>query len=207
MTPPDDQQSSGQEYPSLENAPTPPDGYPPVDYPTDTGTQPPAYPPAYPGPYDVPPSGFPYPGPPQDGSFPQGGYPPPPLPGAPYQAYPGQQYPGQQYPGQQYPGANPYGYDPYRPAQPVGTNGKAIASLVTSLIGLACCMLPGIVGIILGVMAMREIKQTGQEGHGMALAGVIIGGVALAFGAIGIVFMIIFGVLDSTSPYSSYSSY
>ena len=85
------------------------------------------------------------------------------------------------YPG--YSGGYPYHgdpYDPYRPAKPPGTNGKAVAALVTSLAGLLCC-LPSIAAVILGVMAMRETRRTGQDGYGIALTGVIIGGLAIAF--------------------------
>jgi hypothetical protein len=60
--------------------------------------------------------------------------------------------------------------------RPLGTNGKAIASLVTSIAGWLCCAPLAIVGLILGVIAMRETKRTGQEGWGLALAGTIIGG-------------------------------
>ena len=41
------------------------------------------------------------------------------------------------------------------------------------------CGLPSIVGLILGVIAMRETKRTGQEGYGLALAGVIVGALAV----------------------------
>ena len=78
-----------------------------------------------------------------------------------------------------YPGYYP-GYDPYRPIKPPGTNGKATAALVTSLVGLFCCGLPSIVGLVLGVVAMRETKRTGQDGYAIALAGTIIGGLAVA---------------------------
>ena len=46
--------------------------------------------------------------------------------------------------------------------------------------GLLCCGLLGIVGLIFGVVAMRETKRTGQDGYGLALAGAIIGGLTLA---------------------------
>jgi hypothetical protein len=49
------------------------------------------------------------------------------------------------------------------------TNGLAIASLVTSLISLQ------LIGIVLGHIALVQIKKTGQAGRGLALAGVIIG--------------------------------
>ena len=71
-------------------------------------------------------------------------------------------------------------YDPYRPTRPLGTNGKAIASLIMSITGWLCCAPLGIVGLILGVIAMRETKRTGQEGWGIALAGTIIGGLFTA---------------------------
>ncbi|OBI80172.1 DUF4190 domain-containing protein [Mycobacterium sp. E740] len=102
------------------------------------------------------------------------GLPPPVEPAAGYQP-PG--YPPS------YPGYYPtpgYAYDPYRPVRPLGTNGKAIASLVSSLVGVFCCGVTCIVGVILGVIAMRETKQTGQDGYGIALAGTIIGGLAVA---------------------------
>ena len=98
------------------------------------------------------------------------GLPPPvypgPYPAAPYQA-PG--YPSYAYPG----------YDPYR-QKPLGTNGKAIAALVVALGGLVFCGLPSVAGLVLGVIAMRETRRTGQDGWGLALAGTIIGGLATA---------------------------
>ncbi len=105
---------------------------------------------------------------PPDARLPPPVYPPP---------YPGPAgYPG--YPGG--PGIYPGDYDPYRPTKPPGTNGKAIAALVTSLVGLLCCGLPSIVGLILGIVAMRETKRTGQDGYAIALIGTIIGGLVVA---------------------------
>jgi hypothetical protein len=90
------------------------------------------------------------------------------------------------YPPPGYPSAPGYypAYDPYRPAMAPGTNGKAIASLVTSVAGWLCCAPLAVVGLVLGVIAMRETKRTGQEGYGMALAGTIIGGLFVAAGLI-----------------------
>jgi uncharacterized membrane protein YeaQ/YmgE (transglycosylase-associated protein family) len=107
---------------------------------------------------------------PADAGLPPPIYPPPIYP-PPYPGVVG--YPG-------YPGYYQGGYDPYRPTKPPGTNGKAIAALVTSLVGLFCCGLPSIVGLILGVIAMRETKRTGQDGYAMAMIGAIIGGLAVA---------------------------
>jgi hypothetical protein len=103
---------------------------------------------------------------------PDAGLPPPVYP-PPYLGQPG--YPGY------YPGA----YDPYRPSKPPGTNGMAIASLVISLCSLIfCCGATGFIGVILGIVGMRESKRTGQEGYGIALTGVIIGGICTAFWAL-----------------------
>jgi hypothetical protein len=80
-----------------------------------------------------------------------------------------------------YPGAPGYpGYAAYPPVKPPGTNGKAIAALVTSLLGLVCCGLPSIAGLVLGVIGMRETKRTGQDGYAIALTGAVIGGLAVA---------------------------
>ena len=54
----------------------------------------------------------------------------------------------------------------------------AIASLASSLIGVLCG-LGSIVGIVLGVIALNQIKQTGQGGHGLAVAGIAVGGLTL----------------------------
>jgi hypothetical protein len=107
---------------------------------------------------------------PADAGLPPQVYPTP-YPGAPgYPAAPTYPPPG-------YYGA---GYDPYPPTKPPGTNGKAIAALVTSLVGLMCCGLPSIAGLILGIMGMLETKRTGQDGYAIALIGVIFGGLAVA---------------------------
>ena len=98
-----------------------------------------------------------------------------------------------------YPGATGYpGYDPYRPTKPPGTNGKAIAALATSLLGLVCCGLPSIAGLVLGVIGMRETRRTGQDGYGLALAGAVIGGVVTA----GLVLMILLWIGIVASGFS-----
>jgi Domain of unknown function (DUF4190) len=173
-----DQPSDRGEYPSLENSPPAVDPFAPVDYPSDHGQPPPTYQAPYQAPYGTPPG------------LPQSSYPPPPYPGSGYPPPPGYS---------QYPNANPYAYDPYSPPRPPGTNGKAIGSLVTSLVGVLFCGLPSIVGMILGVMAMRETKQTGQEGYGLALAGVIVGAIAVVGWLLYVVF-VVFLIAISSSP-------
>ncbi len=85
-----------------------------------------------------------------------------------YSPPPGQQHYGPQppYPPYQQP------YPPYPPAPP--TNGLAIASLVCGIAafvtGITC-----IPAIICGHLARRQIRQTGEQGAGLALAGLILG--------------------------------
>lgn len=115
-------------------------------------------------------------------------YPPPPPGGYGYQPPPPPSPGGYGYPP---PAPSPYGAYP----QPVGTNGLAIASLVCSLVGLFCGIGP-IVGLVLGIIALNQIKKTGQDGRGMALAGVIISGISIALIVIWFIFI---GIMAATS--------
>jgi hypothetical protein len=92
---------------------------------------------------------------------------PPPIYPTPYARY-GAGYPY---------AANPY--DPYRPMKPQGTNGWAIAALIISLVSLLFCGLTSIVGLIVGIIAMRDTKRTGQDGYGIALAAVLISSIPI----------------------------
>ncbi|WP_054816892.1 DUF4190 domain-containing protein [Nocardia arizonensis] len=90
----------------------------------------------------------------------------------PYQSSPQQPYPQQ--PNYGYP--QPPGYQPYGQPTSQGTNGMAIGALVASLIGLCTCSIGSIVGIILGVISLNQLKERpGQDGRGMALAGIWVG--------------------------------
>jgi hypothetical protein len=62
------------------------------------------------------------------------------------------------------------------PPQRAGMNGMAVASLVCSLFGWLCVVGP-LFGLIFGFVALNQIRQTGQRGRGMALAGIILGGI------------------------------
>ncbi len=50
----------------------------------------------------------------------------------------------------------------------------AIWSLVASLVGILCTI-GSIIGIALGVIALNQIKETRQGGHGLAIAGIAVG--------------------------------
>jgi uncharacterized protein DUF4190 len=173
MTYPPEPPSGANEFAPLENAPHQPDPYAPVDYPA---TGPTALGHGYP-----PPPGYP-----QASAYPPPiptGYPPPPVP--PY--------------GGGYSYADPY--NPYAAARPQNsTNGLAIASLVVSLASLVvACGTTSFVGVILGILGMRDAKRTGQEGYGLALAGVIIGAIPTVLWILWLVFFVFFGVLGAAS--------
>ncbi len=170
------------EAPPIEQTPTP------AGYEAPAGDEPTPTPPP-----------LPYPGYEAPGGFPPSGYPPPsyPPPGYPPQAappgYPAAPAP---YPGPQYGGAYPppppqYGAAPYPggyayPDPGSGTNTLAIASLVASVMGLIpfCGFALSIVGIVLGGVALSQIKQNRQGGYGLAISGIAVGVATLIIGMI-----------------------
>ena len=84
----------------------------------------------------------------------------------------------------------PHGY-PYPPQR--RTNTMAILALVLALVFAP-------VGIILGHMARKQIRETGEDGDGLALTGIIIGYVLtgmLVLFCIGYVllFVVLFGTM------------
>ncbi|MFJ3232890.1 DUF4190 domain-containing protein [Streptomyces sp. NPDC086787] len=116
--------------------------------------------------------------------------PPPPgpqQPGDPYQQYPS--HPGypeySSYPQAQ--GPAPYGQLPYQPwgqgyspfNHPAPVNGLAIGALVLGLL----CFLPG-VGLVLGLVALSQIRKRGERGRGMAIAGSVLSGIGIGLWAL-----------------------
>ncbi|WP_295845704.1 DUF4190 domain-containing protein [uncultured Microbacterium sp.] len=68
-------------------------------------------------------------------------------------------------------------------AAPARTNVLAIISLVASLVGFVLILpvVGSIAGVIMGHISLKQIKDRGERGRGMALAGVIVGYVTLLF--------------------------
>ena len=56
-------------------------------------------------------------------------------------------------------------------------------------------------GLVLGIMARKQIRQTGEEGDGLALAGIIVGSIATAFFVLFIVVWVIAFASLSTGVY------
>jgi Domain of unknown function (DUF4190) len=179
-------------YNPAPSAPVPPwnpptSDHPPQVYPPPSGYGPPGYQdaPGYGGPSYPPP-------PPQYGqSYPPPGY------GGGYRGTLG--YPGP--------------YDPYQPYRDRSheTNGLAIASLITSLVGgllgiplsFVCFIgiLIPIVGAVLGTIALGQIKRTNQQGRGLAIAGIAIGATA----AVLLVLLVVVVIAATHSPSPSFT--
>jgi len=121
---------------------------------------------------------------------PGAGYPPP-------YGQPGYGAPGYGTPGHGHPGFPPPGYGP--PGYPAvygrPTNTMAILALV-----MAFVFAPA--GLILGIVARKQIRQTDEDGDGIALAGIIVGGIVTAIVVFFIVLWIIAFAAFSTTGFS-----
>src|SRR5665213_908280 len=81
----------------------------------------------------------------------------------------------------------------YTPVQP-GYNTMSIVAFIFAFF-------ISIIGIILGFVALSQIKRTGEQGRGLAVAAVIIGFVEVAIGIIfAIVFFIAIGIAATNYP-------
>jgi hypothetical protein len=77
------------------------------------------------------------------------------------------------------------------------TNGSAIASLVLGIAGLVVFPPIGIVALVFGYRARREIVERGEGGDGLATAGIVLGWIGTALSAlvvVGIVLIFVFVV-------------
>jgi hypothetical protein len=54
----------------------------------------------------------------------------------------------------------------------------AIAAMVCGIVGV--CSILGVLGIIFGTIAKRQIRETGEGGDGMATAGIVCGWIGCA---------------------------
>jgi hypothetical protein len=119
-----------------------------------------------------------------------------PPPGYGQQGYSQQAYAQQGYPPPGYPapGYPPPGYAP--PGYPATairpTNTMAILALVFAFVFAPAA-------IVLGVLARRQIRETGEQGDGLALAGIIVGSILTAMFA-----LMVIGMIAAFSTATSY---
>lgn len=116
-------------------------------------------------------------------------------------------YPAPGYPTSGYAGPPPgypgYGYG--YPAPPA-TNGLAIAAMVVSIVGaFGLCGYGlggyiGIVGAIMGHVARRQIRERGENGDGMALAGVVVGWIVSGIAIIATIVIVVAIVWAANQP-------
>ncbi|OLE26274.1 MAG: hypothetical protein AUG44_13515 [Actinobacteria bacterium 13_1_20CM_3_71_11] len=117
-----------------------------------------------------------------------------------------------------YPVSPQYGYQQGYPGYGVPvmaagprTNGLAIAGMVVSLVALLSVVCYGVggivigaVGAILGHVGKRQIAQRGEQGGGMALAGIIVGWISVVLGIAVVAFFVFFVwyVVKNTPTYN-----
>jgi hypothetical protein len=164
------------ERPDASGRSAPPPAYGPP------ASQPPTY--GQPSPYGQPPPyGQPSPyGQPTPYGHPSAYGQPPPYGGSPPYGTP------------PYPGA-PYGYPPPGYQQSRHTNGFAIASMVLGILWLYG--VGAILALIFGYVGRKQIRERGDSGNGMAIAGIVLGWIGVA----GIIlFIVLLAVAASSSP-------
>jgi uncharacterized membrane protein len=80
---------------------------------------------------------------------------------------------------------------PAWPGGPARTNSLAIASLACGIGQLFLGPLSTFPAIVLGHMARREIRRTGENGRGMATAGLVLGWTGFAFLVLACLFIVV----------------
>ena len=113
--------------------------------------------------------------------------PDPSAPPDPWASVPGAVAPPAGPPGAPAPGYGPYGPGPYPPPggvppyyfpgyrpPPKRTNSMAIAALVCGICGFVY-LIPALLGIIFGIIGLRQTNRDRTEGRGMAIAGIVTG--------------------------------
>jgi hypothetical protein len=70
--------------------------------------------------------------------------------------------------------------------------GPARPTNVLSIIALIAAFIIPLAGIIVGFISLGQIKKTGEGGHGLALAGVVLG---FVFSAFYVIFFIVYFVI------------
>lgn len=92
-------------------------------------------------------------------------------------------------------GPQPYG----APMQPSSDRFNVMA-----IVGFVLAFVVSLAGLIVSIIALSQIKKTGERGRGLALAGVIISALSIVFGIIWIIFLI---AVAANAPAGSTTGY
>jgi len=79
----------------------------------------------------------------------------------------------------------------------------ALVSMICSLAGIFTGV-TAVVGIILGHIALNQIKNTGEEGRGMAVAGLVIGYILVVVAILVFIFYLVIFVWVVSQDTSTY---
>ncbi|GKU78166.1 DUF4190 domain-containing protein [Paenibacillus sp. L3-i20] len=107
--------------------------------------------------------------------------------------------------GQQPQFSNQQQFQPY--PYPPKTNGKAIAGLVLGICSLVIPyigFLPGIVGFILSILSLKEIKKSNEQGRGLAIAGLVTSIIGSLLWIVIVVIFVIIVIFAATVDSPSY---
>ena len=97
-----------------------------------------------------------------------------------------------------YPGPGQPGFPGWQPqGPPTAWSGYAITSFVLGVLGFACFLWAGAIGF--GIAALRTVKQRNERGRGLAIAGIVLGGLWVCLGVVGVILIAVFGTDDAES--------
>jgi len=96
------------------------------------------------------------------------------------------------------PGAGPIAPVPPAPPQLARTNSLAITSLICGIAQMMFGPLATVPAVVCGHMARHQIRRTGEQGAGMALAGLILGWIGVGFTALVVVIALLAAVAVSS---------
>ncbi|MGN7190903.1 MULTISPECIES: DUF4190 domain-containing protein [unclassified Curtobacterium] len=71
---------------------------------------------------------------------------------------------------------------PYKPAAPASDRYSVLA-----IVGFILAFLVNIAGLVVSIIALTQIKRTGERGRGLALAGIIISALSLVISIISMI--------------------
>ena len=81
------------------------------------------------------------------------------------------------------------------------SSGKSVAALVSGILGLTLCpiLIPSIAAVVLGYSARNEIDASGGRigNRGLAIAGIILGWIGIAFFVLGILLVIVLVIIGA----------